>query len=76
MAQIEKSTEPSLTINLEEKFMKLSAPTQAVFWLAVIIALLALTGSFVTIPYLTAYGFWILLVGFIVLMAGNMMKGV
>lgn len=56
--------------------MKLSAPTQAIFWLAILLAALALLGSLTTIPYLTAYGFWILLVGFIVLAAGNIMKGV
>ena len=56
--------------------MKLSAPTQAIFWLAILLALFALIGSIVTIPYLTAYGFWILLAGFIILAAGTMMKGV
>lgn len=56
--------------------MKLNAPTQASFWLAVLLALLALIGSIVTIPYLTQYGFWVLFIGFIVLAAGNLLKGV
>ena len=55
--------------------MKLSAPTQAVFYLAVVLAVLSLIGTFVTIPYLTQYGFWILLVGFAVLVFGNTTTG-
>ena len=56
--------------------MKLSAPTKVVFAFSILIAILALLGTFVTIPYITAWGFWILLIAFVLLAAGNTMKGV
>ncbi|MEM8863550.1 MAG: hypothetical protein AAGD96_35025 [Chloroflexota bacterium] len=56
--------------------MKLSAPTQPIFLIAVALAVLAIVGSIVTVPYLTAYGFWILLAAFVILVLGNIMKGV
>lgn len=56
--------------------MKLNAPTQAVFWIAVILVVIAIIGQFVAIPFITAYTFWIAVIGFIVLAAGCMMKGV
>ena len=55
--------------------MTLNAPKQIVFIIAVVLAVLALLGYFVTIPFVTAYAFWILLVGFIVLAGGVMMRG-
>lgn len=56
--------------------MELSAPTKAVFIIAVILAIIALL-PMIGIPLggLGAYAFWILLVAFIVLAAGNLMKG-
>jgi len=55
--------------------MTLNAPKQIVFIIAVVLAVLALLGYFVTIPVVTAYAFWILLIGFIVLAGGVMMRG-
>lgn len=56
--------------------MNLSAPTQAVFWISVIIAVLALIGWFVPgIPIISVYAFWIAIIAFIVLAAGCLMKG-
>lgn len=55
--------------------MNLNAPKQIVFIIAVVLAVLALLGALVTLPVLSAYAFWILLVGFIVLAGGVMMKG-
>ncbi len=55
--------------------LSLSAPKQIVFIIAVVLAVLALLGYFVAIPFVSAYAFWILLVGFIVLAGGVMMKG-
>ena len=55
--------------------MNLSAPTQAIFWISLILAILALIGFFATVPYLTAYAFWLAIAGYVVLAAGCMMKG-
>lgn len=56
--------------------MNLNAPSQAVFWIAVIIAVLAIIGFFApTVPILGAYAFWIAILAFIVLAGGVLMKG-
>lgn len=55
--------------------MNLSAPSQVVFWIAVIIAIIAILGMLVAIPFVTQYAFWILLLGFIVLAGGCLMRG-
>ena len=55
--------------------MNLSAPSQMVFIIAVVIAIIAVLGVLVVIPFVTAYAFWILLLAFIVLAGGCLMKG-
>lgn len=56
--------------------MKLSAPTFVTFIIAVVLAVLALLGTLVpSLPFVSTYAFWILLVGFIVLALGVMLKG-
>jgi hypothetical protein len=55
--------------------MTLNAPSQTMFILSVVIAVLALLGAVVSIPFVSAYGFWILIVAFVVLAAAVMMKG-
>jgi hypothetical protein len=56
--------------------MQLNAPTQVVFIISLILAVLALIGYFVAIPFVTAYAFWLAIIGYIVLAAGCVMKGV
>lgn len=56
--------------------MNLSAPTVPVFIIAVILAALAVIGTFTTIPFITANGFWVAIVAFVILMLGNLLKGV
>lgn len=55
--------------------MSLNAPSQTMFIVAVVIAVIALLGQIVAIPFVGAYAFWILIVAFIVLAAAVMMKG-
>ncbi len=55
--------------------MKTNAPKSTTIIIAVILVLVALIGYFVAIPFITAYCFWILLAGFGVLLAGNLLKG-
>ena len=55
--------------------MNLNAPSQVVFIIAVIIAILAVIGYFApTVPVLGAYAFWIAILAFIVLAGGVLMK--
>lgn len=55
--------------------MSLSAPKQLTFWIAVILGVLGILGTFVTIPFVTAYAFWFLVIGFVLLALGNLMEG-
>lgn len=55
--------------------MNLNAPSQAVFWIAVVIVVLAIISTFVAIPVLSQYAFWVAILGFVVLAGGVLMKG-
>jgi putative Ca2+/H+ antiporter (TMEM165/GDT1 family) len=55
--------------------MSLSAPKQLTFWIAIILGVLGIVGHFVTLPFITTYEYWLLLVGFVVLALGNLMEG-
>lgn len=55
--------------------MTLNAPGQVVFIIAVILAVLAILGVLVSIPFVSAYAFWILVLGFVVLAGGVLIKG-
>ena len=56
--------------------MQLSAPTTAVFIISVILAVLAIIGKFVAIPFITENGFWVAIVAYIILAVGNLFRGV
>jgi hypothetical protein len=51
--------------------MKLTAPKQITFWIAVAIAVLGIIAKFV----LPGYGGWLALIAFVVLAAGNLFEG-
>lgn len=55
--------------------MNLNAPTQVVFIISLIIAVLALIGHFTNVPFVTQYQFWFAMVGYVVLAAGCVFKG-
>jgi hypothetical protein len=57
--------------------MELSAPTKVVFIIAVVLAIISLL-PVIGIPLgaLGVYSYWLLLVGFVVLAAGNLLKGI
>jgi hypothetical protein len=52
--------------------MKLTAPKQITFWVAVAIVVIGVIAKLVTIPVISGYSGWLLLIGFIVLAAGNL----
>ena len=55
--------------------MKLTPPKKSTFWISVVLAALGLIGSFVSIPFVSAFAFWFVFVGFVVLVAGLLLKG-
>ena len=61
--------------NLVEEIMNLNEPKVITFWIAVVIAVVALIAYFVTIPVLSGISFWLLAIAFVVLAAGNVVKG-
>ena len=54
--------------------MKLSEPKIITFWIAVVFAVLGVLG-FLAVAALEPFAFWLVLVGFIILALGNMVKG-
>ena len=55
--------------------MRISAPKKVTFWVAVVLAVLGLLASLVTIPVLSGIAFWLVVIGFIILAAGNLIEG-
>ena len=55
---------------------RLSAPTQIVFLISLALVLLAIVGLFVNIPFISMYAFWVAVIGYAVLAAGCVLKGV
>jgi hypothetical protein len=54
--------------------MKLSKPKNITFWLAVILAILGVIGYAGAVPALATYAFWLVVIGFVVLALGNLIK--
>ncbi|MEW5717605.1 MAG: hypothetical protein AB1817_03165 [Chloroflexota bacterium] len=55
--------------------MKLSAPKQMTFWVAVVVGLIGLVAGIVPIPMVSPFAFWIVVIGFVILALGNMLEG-
>ncbi|XSG81261.1 MAG: hypothetical protein ACPW61_09230 [Methyloligella sp. ZOD6] len=55
--------------------MNLSAPTQIVFFISLILAILAVVGVFVAIPFVSAYAFWVAVAAYVILALGNLLAG-
>jgi len=55
--------------------MNLSAPKQLTFWIAVAVAAIGVIASLVTIPVLSGFAFWLVVIGFLILAAGNVLEG-
>lgn len=54
--------------------MKLTPPKQMTFWISIVLAVLGLLGKF-AVSALAPYSFWLVLVGFVLLVLGNMSVG-
>ena len=55
--------------------MKLAAPKNITFWISVLLGVLGFVGAVATVPVLTAYAFWFLFAGFVLLVLGLLVKG-
>lgn len=55
--------------------MKLTAPKNVTWWIAVVVGVLGILGSFVSIPLVSANNFWFVVVGFVLLALGTLLKG-
>jgi len=55
--------------------MKLSTPTNLVFWIATVLGALGILGTLVTLPFISGIAFWLLAIGFVLLWLGNVLKG-
>jgi hypothetical protein len=49
-------------------------PSSWTFWLSVVLVVLAVIGTFVSIPYITHYGLWVAVIGWAVLVFGCYVK--
>jgi hypothetical protein len=56
--------------------MNLSPPTTAVFVISLILAVLAVIGTFVAIPVISANSFWVAIIAYVILAIGNLFRGV
>ena len=54
--------------------MKLNAPKQLTWWISVLLALLGLIATIVTIPFISTYAFWLVLIGFVLLAVATAVK--
>lgn len=55
--------------------MRLSAPKQVTFLIAVILAILAVVATLISIPTISGFAFWILVIAFVVLAVATMVDG-
>ncbi len=55
--------------------MRLSAPTVPVFSMSVVLAILAVIAMFVSLPLVSGNAFWVAIAAYVVLLIGNVAKG-
>ena len=58
-----------------EAIMNLSAPTMPVFLISLILAILAVLGAYMPIPFISGNAFWVAVIAYVVLLVGNVAKG-
>lgn len=55
--------------------MKFSAPTQPIFIISLVFAILALLGFFGILTPVASHAFWLMTIAWVVLVIGTVMKG-
>ena len=59
----------------EEFIMKLSAPKAIVFWISLIVGIIAIAGMIIPLGIISGFAPWLLVGAFVLLVLGNMLKG-
>ena len=54
--------------------MKLSAPKTITWWIALVLGVLGILGTFITLPLVSANAFWFVAVAFILLILATYLK--
>lgn len=54
--------------------MKLNPPTQVVFLISLLFAVVGILGQFL-VPVLAGFAFWAMLIAYVLLFLGNLLKG-
>ena len=54
--------------------MKLSAPKTVTWWIAVVLGVLGILGTFVSLPFVSANAFWFVAIGFVILVLATYLK--
>jgi hypothetical protein len=55
--------------------MRLNTPKRSVFYISIALAVVGLIATLITIPFLSGFAFWLVLVAYILLALGNVLKG-
>jgi len=55
--------------------MRLTPPKNTTFWVSVLLAVLGFVGVVANVPVLSAYPFWFVFIGYVVLVLGLLLKG-
>jgi len=56
--------------------MKLTPPSKLAFWISVVLAVLGVLGNFGVLSFISVgLAFWLVVVGFVVLLVGLLVKG-
>ncbi len=55
--------------------MKLRAPKTVTFWISVLLVVLGALGSVTAIPFVSTYAMAFVIVGYVLLVLGNIIKG-
>ena len=59
----------------KENSMQLSAPKQITWWIAVVVGVLGILATLVTIPVLSGFAFWLVVIGFLLLAVATLLEG-
>jgi len=54
--------------------MKLSAPKQITWWIALVVGVVGILAQLVTIPVLSGFAFWLVVVAFVLLILATLLK--
>ncbi|MGP0058883.1 MAG: hypothetical protein ACLPID_06325 [Beijerinckiaceae bacterium] len=54
--------------------MAMHTPSAWTFWLSLVLVVLAIVSTFVKIPFISMYAFWVAVIGYVVLVIGCTLK--